>query len=364
MEQTFYSIHDYYISHHGIKGQRWGVRRFRNPDGTLTEEGRKRYGYDKPMTKRQQKYADKLVKLGMNADEAEFRARQRTQTLKKWAIGLGAVTVAALAIQGASRYRKYARETMDRVIKSGMTVQNLSADKNRFEKGTAVYAAYKKRDKEVYKGLHAEISPLMDNSPLKSNIERTAKEDVKIASTKSAKKVFDKLMKNEDFKKDFDATKQLRDYAEIGHPETKEGSKKAYEMFNRWNLLDDKNVQSTRMQKQFYDALRKEGYGGVVDVNDRKYSGFDTDAVILFAREKFGNEKVASLSRSVVETNKTKYVKQLTRKQILNAMNKPTNNLTAISIGLGLSVQPLSYQLRKDQKDAINEKKKNARKNK
>ena len=35
---------DYYISHHGIKGQKWGVRRFQNPDGTLTDAGSKRYG--------------------------------------------------------------------------------------------------------------------------------------------------------------------------------------------------------------------------------------------------------------------------------------------------------------------------------
>lgn len=32
------------LYHHGIKGQKWGVRRFQNPDGTLTAEGRKRYG--------------------------------------------------------------------------------------------------------------------------------------------------------------------------------------------------------------------------------------------------------------------------------------------------------------------------------
>lgn len=33
----------YYIAHHGIKGQKWGVRRYQNPDGTLTELGKKRY---------------------------------------------------------------------------------------------------------------------------------------------------------------------------------------------------------------------------------------------------------------------------------------------------------------------------------
>ena len=33
-----------YLEHHGILGMKWGVRRFQNPDGSLTEEGRKRYG--------------------------------------------------------------------------------------------------------------------------------------------------------------------------------------------------------------------------------------------------------------------------------------------------------------------------------
>ena len=31
------------LQHHGIKGQRWGVRRYQNPDGSLTAEGRERY---------------------------------------------------------------------------------------------------------------------------------------------------------------------------------------------------------------------------------------------------------------------------------------------------------------------------------
>lgn len=34
-----------YLAHHGVKGQKWGVRRYQNADGTLTDEGRRRYGY-------------------------------------------------------------------------------------------------------------------------------------------------------------------------------------------------------------------------------------------------------------------------------------------------------------------------------
>lgn len=31
-----------YIAHHGVKGQKWGVRRYQNYDGTLTARGRRR----------------------------------------------------------------------------------------------------------------------------------------------------------------------------------------------------------------------------------------------------------------------------------------------------------------------------------
>lgn len=40
MEQVY---DDSELYHHGILGQKWGVRRFQNPDGSLTEEGRERY---------------------------------------------------------------------------------------------------------------------------------------------------------------------------------------------------------------------------------------------------------------------------------------------------------------------------------
>ena len=31
-----------YLCHYGIKGMKWGVRRYQNPDGSLTSEGRKK----------------------------------------------------------------------------------------------------------------------------------------------------------------------------------------------------------------------------------------------------------------------------------------------------------------------------------
>ena len=36
-----------YLCHWGIKGMKWGVRRYQNSDGTLTPAGKKRYASEK-----------------------------------------------------------------------------------------------------------------------------------------------------------------------------------------------------------------------------------------------------------------------------------------------------------------------------
>lgn len=42
--QAYLTNQNDFLEHHGILGQKWGIRRFQNKDGSLTPEGRERYG--------------------------------------------------------------------------------------------------------------------------------------------------------------------------------------------------------------------------------------------------------------------------------------------------------------------------------
>lgn len=43
-----YETQDGVLYHHGIKGMKWGVRRYKNLDGSLTARGQKRYSDKSP----------------------------------------------------------------------------------------------------------------------------------------------------------------------------------------------------------------------------------------------------------------------------------------------------------------------------
>ena len=56
-------MHELY--HWGIKNMKWGIRRYQNPDGSLTEEGKIRYGgnsYDKLKQNQKDRYYSDLTK--------------------------------------------------------------------------------------------------------------------------------------------------------------------------------------------------------------------------------------------------------------------------------------------------------------
>lgn len=141
------------LYHHGIKGQKWGIRRFQNPDGSLTAAGRKRYNVYEDgsyarksgRTKRLEKSvtyarmdedsvlrmpnvsdnsrAEALRGLRINREaqetrlaESRERDRRNTGNGKKIAVAVGA-TVAGLAAAGL--YAKYHNEINAAVKKAG-----------------------------------------------------------------------------------------------------------------------------------------------------------------------------------------------------------------------------------------------------
>lgn len=61
------------LYHHGILGQKWGVRRFQNPDGSLTPEGRERYR--KNIEGAGSRFVEKqLSALGLRGKPGNFKA--------------------------------------------------------------------------------------------------------------------------------------------------------------------------------------------------------------------------------------------------------------------------------------------------
>lgn len=72
--QTDYLMHrddsSQSLAHFGIPGMKWGVRRFQNEDGTLTEEGKQRYGRDSEPESKSWKKSD-----ASNLSDDELRRR-------------------------------------------------------------------------------------------------------------------------------------------------------------------------------------------------------------------------------------------------------------------------------------------------
>lgn len=116
------------LTHFGVKGMKWGIRRYQNTDGTLTEAGKKRY------------------KTVENLEKSQRRKRavaKAALTIGKIAVGsvIGTFGLAALAsvVNSNGPAIRAGFDVVDRILNSGMPVADaisgFSANRKAYEFG-------------------------------------------------------------------------------------------------------------------------------------------------------------------------------------------------------------------------------------
>lgn len=333
------------LYHFGVKGMKWGVRRYQNEDGSLTSLGKKRdkmlsdrkiakrnsttsnivnaeysrrefedaktrlkLENQKNKSKRQQDLEKKYLKQGFTKDEAEIKAynRAKTETILKVAGGIALASAAAYVA-----YKHYDKVT-DRVFEKGSKIGRLTNDGSE-PTNRAFYGFVNKHDKDRYEGLYGKT--LGANGTVYRKAMRAAG-DINVASPESARKVLKNMFDTD--KQSFDVFKKNIDaMASAVPPTTKQGKlwRKAkreldsgkigdntYKAFNTTLVLHTKEQQP--INDKFYSAMKKAGYGAIRDVNDKENSGyfaknplivFDTDKIDVEGFTKLGNDHIDSM---------------------------------------------------------------------
>lgn len=332
--------YDSYLQHHGIKGMHWGIRRYQNSDGSLTSAGRNRYldnvsskfstinrkatsgiskikaNYKNQQVKRREEVKQAYMTNGKTEAEAE-KIIARNDAIRKAMLVTAGVAVATLG--ATALYRRY-QGSVDHILKEGTKVTHIGKE----EFFDNVYLSTNKHDATKYKGIYAFQQHFMGQKP--KEITATLDKNIKVAGNKSAFKTFKELYKDD---------AQFRDFINRSEYKTQAGTrrgslnvrpsgiysgrklKRMYENFSVDSAIYSNKQKVKAFEgvfptvggehnfNKFKDALQKKGYGGFVDLNDNKISGFKTNKpVMLFnSGSEFRDKKIKDLPDSEIMKN-------------------------------------------------------------
>lgn len=116
----------YELKHFGIKGQKWGVRRYQNADGTLTNAGKKRYfkpaheDYKKAHSRKSvrqmsnQELKERNNRLNMEAQYYDLKRRTNAgeRAVQKYIKVAGTITAIGVA---TGTYQRYGKQILDKI---------------------------------------------------------------------------------------------------------------------------------------------------------------------------------------------------------------------------------------------------------
>lgn len=316
-----YAILDNELYHHGVKGMRWGIRRYQRKDGSVTSAGKKRYGASSKDSKpkRYDKLYAKYKEEGYSDVKAARLAKGQIRT-ERVLIGVGAATAAAAITYGS--YKMYDNR-IDKVISAKETIQTVHKEDaaERLASGNPFYATYKKADNTIY------ASKVFSHFGESSKITQFYTDDgVKVASRNTGRKVLDEML---------ETNEELRKYTMEDLKLSGKSSKKRYDLFNQrlvFRTGGKDGIDHDKFHNMFYDELRKRGYGAVIDVNDAKIEGFTFKPVIMFDKQK--KHIISSTKASEKELGTERFLKAaryVRRKKVLeNPMNSPAVKTAAL----------------------------------
>jgi hypothetical protein len=230
----------------------------------------------KVKSKTQLSLEEKYKEKGMNKDEAAVAAYHNIKVRKLLAVaGTAAVVYAAYKIHDAR---------VDKIIKSGTRLQNISSDSTTGIRD-AFYSSSNKLDNMKYQGLYGKTLSSPGDSPGAFKKEIKVLSDIRQASHKNAQKTLSELMKS-----DPEFEKSVSDYVLGTGPVGFQGKyfeksvkaraelskgkigKNVYEVFNA--SLVDHSPEMQPLTDKYYKALSGKGYNAIKDINDSKYSGY------------------------------------------------------------------------------------------